>query len=420
MSKNDGTSKKPLIFYVDDEVRNLSLMEMMLSDQYDIRCFESGIEAIKLLKELNPTVIITDQRMPAMTGLEFLEVSSQILPDSPRIIVTGQTDEETMIKLVRQTQIFDYITKPVREDELINSIAKAVEKKQASVAIANMILQIEESNRILDRQKREIEIAYNQLLSSQDQEMKYRKEAEAWASTEVIKAVIEEKIVFPIQRDLVAITFDIVSSNKWHGIEINGRDIRSEILNCFTSLLLKYNGIQENHGGDAAFGHFGAFSEIKDGIAASFAIAQEFRSFLRNLARMHKTAVECGIAIHLVPKARIDIHQVVVQRDREVVVKKFLSSSSPHIDSLFRLEKITHQLPGSNIIISEPIYKNLNYHDEQTICLGFSKNIESLRNQKVYLVPSYLKDKDAMNIVIENHFISDQESQEKIEHFSAA
>ena len=398
------TNTLATIFYIDDEPRNLSLMDVMLSGLYNIKTFENPMDAIKAMKAEKPNVILTDQRMPGMSGLEFLEVAAQILPDTPRIIVTGQTDEETMIKLVRQTQIFDYITKPVREDELLSSIAKAVEKQKSTQALSQMIKQIEDINRSLEKKNQEIELQYNQLIVSQEKEKAFRREAEAWASTEVIKALVEDKIKFPIKRDLVCITFDIVNSKNWHGVKVNDRDVRGEILNSFTGLLLRHNGIQENHGGDAAFGHFGAFGGIEMGISASLAVAQEFRSSLRNLSRMHNLAVECGVAIHLVTNATIDVHQVVVERDREVIVKKFLSSSAPGIDSLFRLEKLTHQLPGSNIIMSQEIYDRVQRHDESTICLGVSKNKEALKGQKIYLIPSVFKDQSALERLKADNF----------------
>src|SRR5688572_16933433 len=121
---------KPVILYVDDEPRNLTVFEASMPDDWTIKCFDNAIEALRSLKEINPWLIISDQKMPKMTGLEFLEVASQIAPEAVRIVVTGQTEEQTIIQLVRRAKIFDYLTKPWDTETLISQLKKAVEYYQ--------------------------------------------------------------------------------------------------------------------------------------------------------------------------------------------------------------------------------------------------------------------------------------------------
>jgi FixJ family two-component response regulator len=394
---------KPRIVYVDDEPRNLSLFQVVLGDEFELKLYESAVEALKELKQVDPWVIVSDQRMPIMTGLEFLEVAAQLVPNTPRVIITGQTDEETMLKLVRRARLYDYITKPVMEDDLITSIKKAVEFSQHQRDMARMIAEKDALNKELLEKTATLQKRNEQLEAAQRSEIELRQEAEAWASIEIVHAIQEQKLTFPIKRDLTCITYDIVQSSALHGKTIDGQDIRGEILNLFTSALLRFGGIQECHGGDAAFGHFGAFSGAENATAHALAVAQDFRLALRNLTRIHNVQVECGIAIHYAANAIVNVHEVRAESSRGKVVKKFLSSAAPSIDQMFRLEKLTHHLPGTNIILTEALVAKLPAHTKVQL-LGTPKSANGLRQVRAFIIASDLVNAETMQKFIETYF----------------
>lgn len=115
------------ILYVDDEVNNLIGFKANFRKLYSIFTAESGREAKSILKENNIQIIITDQRMPEMTGIEFLESILPEYPDVIRIILTGYTDLETVIKAINEGQVYKYISKPYNTEELKITLDNAFE-----------------------------------------------------------------------------------------------------------------------------------------------------------------------------------------------------------------------------------------------------------------------------------------------------
>ncbi len=121
--KPDGIN----ILYVDDELNNLISFKAVFRIKYNVYTALSGEEAIKVLRETPIAVIITDQRMPQMTGVEFLETILGEFPDPVRILLTGYADMNAVVDAVNKGKIFHYLTKPWNEEELAMTITKAYE-----------------------------------------------------------------------------------------------------------------------------------------------------------------------------------------------------------------------------------------------------------------------------------------------------
>jgi response regulator RpfG family c-di-GMP phosphodiesterase len=115
------------ILYVDDELNNLVSFKAAFRIKYNILTAISGEEAINLLKKHEVNIIITDQRMPQMTGVEFLENILHEFPDPIRILLTGYADMNAVIDAVNKGKIFHYLTKPWNEEELDMTITRAYE-----------------------------------------------------------------------------------------------------------------------------------------------------------------------------------------------------------------------------------------------------------------------------------------------------
>lgn len=115
------------ILYVDDEQNNLVSFKATFRLKYNIHTAISGEEAIKILKNNPIEIIITDQRMPNMTGVEFLESILEEHPEPIRILLTGYADLNAVIDSVNKGKIFHYLTKPWNEEELDMTIKRAFE-----------------------------------------------------------------------------------------------------------------------------------------------------------------------------------------------------------------------------------------------------------------------------------------------------
>jgi two-component system response regulator HupR/HoxA len=118
--------RHPLVV-VDDEPDILRSFVYNYGDEFDIHTADTGARALELLQVHDASVIVADQRMPTMSGVEFLERSMAVRPDSNRIILTGYTDVESIVEAINRSRIYRYVTKPWDSEELRLTLKRAVE-----------------------------------------------------------------------------------------------------------------------------------------------------------------------------------------------------------------------------------------------------------------------------------------------------
>jgi diguanylate cyclase (GGDEF)-like protein len=125
-------SERAKILCVDDEVEVLRGLALHLGRRYQVLTATSGDAALKLLEQ-DPSVevIISDMRMPGLSGSEFLSQSRAWAPDAQRILLTGQTDLASAIAAINDGQIFRFLSKPCPAAELISTIEAALERYRA-------------------------------------------------------------------------------------------------------------------------------------------------------------------------------------------------------------------------------------------------------------------------------------------------
>lgn len=119
------------VLYVDDEQNNLFSFKAIFRTDYRITTAISAEAAVAFLAKEEFHVIVTDQRMPGMTGVEFLESILETYPNPVRILLTGYTDINAVIDAVNKGKIFHYLNKPWDEEELRNTINTAYELYKA-------------------------------------------------------------------------------------------------------------------------------------------------------------------------------------------------------------------------------------------------------------------------------------------------
>ena len=113
------------LLIVDDEKEILRSLTLTFEDDYKVFTASSGVEALDILEKQNIALVIADQRMPEMTGVEFLEKVIQINPHIIRIILTGYTDTTALVQAINKGHIYQYITKPWERHELKIIIKRA-------------------------------------------------------------------------------------------------------------------------------------------------------------------------------------------------------------------------------------------------------------------------------------------------------
>jgi FixJ family two-component response regulator/class 3 adenylate cyclase len=342
---------KPVIVYVDDEPMNLTVLEAALPTEWEIHTYDSPLKALEALSKLDPWIVISDQKMPGMTGVSFLEIVKKTNPNSMRVIVTGFSDEDLVVDSVRKAQISDYIKKPWDVDDLAHRMQKLVETYQ-----------LERDNKLktqeLENKNKELQTALNLLETGKQQEKKLRVELESWAPPFILET-LERQVSFPLKRDLTLITYDLINSSELHSIVVDGKLAKTHIMHKFTELVLKFGGWREHHSGDLAYAHFGLLKEVENPCDMALAVASEFRVFLKNFNIQNGTSIECGLGLHYAKDCLVDLHEIEVQVGTKRIFQKSFDTSSIEVDLVFRIEKLAHELEGTNILMSEDFASRL-------------------------------------------------------------
>ena len=141
------------ILYVDDEMHNLVSFRATFRREYKILLAQSGQEGLNIMNTERVHLIISDQRMPEMTGVQFLEKTLSEFPDVIRMILTGFSDVDAIIEAINTGKVFRYITKPWDETELRITIENArtlysLQEKNKQL-IYDLKQKVEEQERIL-------------------------------------------------------------------------------------------------------------------------------------------------------------------------------------------------------------------------------------------------------------------------------
>lgn len=123
---------RPALLFVDDERRVLTSMRAMFRREYEVLLANSGDEAIEILADRDVHVVVSDQRMPEMTGVELLSTVKEEHPGSMRILLTGYADLDAVEASINQSEVFRYLMKPCPTDELKDAVRLAVQAARVS------------------------------------------------------------------------------------------------------------------------------------------------------------------------------------------------------------------------------------------------------------------------------------------------
>ena len=130
------------LLIVDDEMPNTRLLERLFRDDYFCLTASSGEEAIKLLDQHDVAVIVTDQRMSPMTGIELLKRTADRRPHMVRILLTGYTDIDALVEAINCGLVYTYVSKPWNNEDLKLRVSRAVQhyednKRRHALVAAN-------------------------------------------------------------------------------------------------------------------------------------------------------------------------------------------------------------------------------------------------------------------------------------------
>ena len=126
---------KARVLFVDDEPRVLTTMRMLFRAHYEVYFAEGGTQALELLRKQPVDVVVSDQRMPGMSGIELLRAARDLNPNAMRILLTGYSDLNAIIGSINEGEIFRFVNKPWSNDDLSTTVARAVTAARASAAV---------------------------------------------------------------------------------------------------------------------------------------------------------------------------------------------------------------------------------------------------------------------------------------------
>ena len=229
------------ILCVDDEENILSALERVFleEDSYEIITATSGEKGLEILKERPVDLIISDQRMPGMSGTEFLKKARKLYPDTIRIVLSGFSDFDTVISSINEGEIYRLIQKPWDESELLLIVKDSLEKY--TLIRENKKLQEE-----IRKQNEELK-----LLNQQLEEKVRGRTQELLVSNQVL--TLSQEILHHVSTPILGISNDrtIVFINKLaqeiydhNGVSVLGKDI-SEVFP--DSLIDKVKGVFQDH-----------------------------------------------------------------------------------------------------------------------------------------------------------------------------
>jgi len=212
MEQGTGEHK---ILYVDDEPQNLYLFRSFFEREYTVITAASGSEALAILAEQEIQVLLADQRMPGINGIQLLETVAKEYPETVRVLVTGYSDIDVVIDAINRGAVYRYLSKPWDIEEIKATIRNAIEiyelKRKNQTLIGSLRKKIEELDFL-----NELQLELKGLTTSE---------------------TILEKAVFRLQAELEA-------DCGWH-CQAHGHRMRSRLPANFSDREEEINGIVE-------------------------------------------------------------------------------------------------------------------------------------------------------------------------------
>lgn len=324
------------ILYVDDEEQNLISFRATFRRYYKIFTAISGKEGMGILKKEKIHLIITDQRMPEMTGVEFLEKILNEYPDAIRMILTGFSDMDAIIQAINSGRVFRYITKPWDEQELK--------------------MTIENARQLYDLQSKNKSLLKDLQLKVQEQEKILKLFAKYVPESIVEKALqTTEDSIFEGELLNVAVLFCDIRGFTQLSETLTPKDVVS-FLNDYYSIMStpihKYNGNINQFVGDEIFAIFGAPIANLNNEKNALLCAVEMMDNLRQLNQVYQDKlikpISVGIGIN---------SGEVVAGNLGTSEKLEYSVTGDTVNTGKRIEMLTKDYPDT-ILISENVYNN--------------------------------------------------------------
>lgn len=188
------------LLLVDDEPNVLAALKRLFRrDGYTIITANSGLEGLEVLAQHKVDVIMSDQRMPGMTGVQFLRAAKLSHPDTIRIVLSGFTELQSVTDAINEGAIYRFLTKPWDDEQLRDQISKAFEYRELQEENLQLDLKIRTANQELvaaNRQLGEVVVSTRRQIEREEVSLLIAREALQFIPTPVIGIDDEDVIAF--------------------------------------------------------------------------------------------------------------------------------------------------------------------------------------------------------------------------------
>lgn len=189
------------ILYVDDEEPNLVSFKYLFKKNFEIHLADSAEKGIEILQSESIQIIITDQKMPGTTGVEFLKKIAPAFPDPIKILLTGYTDIATVVEAINLGQIYRYIAKPFEPDEMLLTLKNAIEvynlrlqNKELLATLLKANYQLNQFNEDLEKKVKERTEALTKSLKEIN-ELKFQQDGDYYLTSLLVEPLGRNSVV---------------------------------------------------------------------------------------------------------------------------------------------------------------------------------------------------------------------------------
>jgi FixJ family two-component response regulator len=150
--------ERTLLLVDDEENITAALVRLLRRDGYRILRASSGEAGLELLAQNEVGVIISDQRMPGMTGVEFLGKVRELYPDTVRVVLSGYTELNTVTDAINRGAVYKFLTKPWEDELLRANVEEAFQRYEMKIENVRLARELEDANEELMRINHELEL----------------------------------------------------------------------------------------------------------------------------------------------------------------------------------------------------------------------------------------------------------------------
>lgn len=323
------------LLYVDDEEHNLISFAATFRKEYRVFTARTGEEGLKIMRDHDIKLVITDQRMPEMTGIEFLEKIIPEFPNTIRMILTGFSDVGVIIEAINSGRVFRYITKPWDENEL-----------RMTIENAKQVFLLQSSNR-------ELMESLKQKVEEQEQTLKL---FVRYVPEQVVKKSLEssQSSIFEGELRTVAVLFCDIRGFTPMSEELAPNEVVSFLNDYYaimTEVVKQFKGTVNQLVGDEIFAAFGALDSYPDNELNSVVCGLKMMEKLSMLNDKYREKLKREIQMGIGINGGEVVAGNVGSEDR---IRYSLTGDT--VNTGKRIESLTKEYPNS-ILISDSIFQ---------------------------------------------------------------